>query len=45
MTDELKVWQRYHERELSQQEGEDLIANWGFFIRVVSDWQVNREAE
>jgi hypothetical protein len=39
----LKVWQPYYDHELSQQDAEEIVANWGAFINVVAEWKANKQ--
>ena len=43
LDDTLKVWQPYYDQELSQQDAEEIVANWGAFINVVAEWRENQQ--
>lgn len=34
------VWQPYYAEELTQEDTEDIVANWSAYINVISQWVV-----
>jgi len=39
----IKTWQPYYAEELTQQDAEDMIANWSAFIAFISETLVAKE--
>lgn len=36
----LQTWQPYYGQELTERDGEDIVANWSAYVGLISEWVI-----